>query len=661
MITYPAGIKGPELISAMKERAVTILVAVPQLLELIRNGIMRRFSDMPSVVSFVLHLLLTVSGRVRRISGINIGKVLLRSAHKAFGEGFRFFASGGARLDPTVMEDLEAIGFTVLEGYGLTETSPVVTFNPIKKRKPGSVGKPLPSVEIKVADPSAAGEGEIAIRGPMVMQGYYRNPEETDKVIRDGWFLSGDLGYRDYEGYLFLTGRAKEVIVLSSGKNVYPEDLEREYLKIPLIKEICVTGIEERGVTQSLHGIIVPNLDHARKEKIGNVRDALRWDINRLSLTLPSYMRLKGFTVYADPLPRTRLGKLQRYMIKDLISLARGERREPREEDKVLLTDEAGRAVAECITPLLRESLPLHVTDNLELDLGLDSLQRIELVVAMEKSLSLRLPETFASDIQTVGELIAKVKEFRSRAALETEKPVMEDLSGEPSEEDIKRIGLRQGLIEWAITAVLLRVIRGILSVFFRLEVRGIENLPEPPFIIASNHCSNMDGFVIGSAVPLKLFRIMSFQGFQTYFSGWWLPSLFGRLAHAIPIDPETFLSKALRLSSYVLRKNRILCIFPEGGRSFDGTVMRFKKGIGILALQQNVPAVPALIEGTSEALPPGALWPKSKAITLSFGKPLYPKELNSLQKPEDIDEYQFFADAIRERVRMLRGDNLGT
>jgi len=149
----------------------------------------------------------------------------------------------------------------------------------------------------------------------------------------------------------------------------------------------------------------------------------------------------------------------------------------------------------------------------------------------------------------------------------------------------------------------------------------------------------------------------MSFQGFQTYFSGWWLPTLFGRLAHAIPIDPETFLGKALRLSSYILRNNRILCIFPEGGRSFDGNLMPFKRGIGILALQHNVPVVPVLIEGTFEALPRGTLWPRPGAIKLSFGKPLYPHELNPFQRPEGVDEYQVFADEIRERVRMLRGN----
>jgi len=222
-ITYPLGMKGPELISTMKEKGVTALVAVPQLLELIRNGIMKKFREMPTMVSVPLLLLLRICGGLRKGMDINPGRVIFASAHQAFGDRFRFFASGGARLDPMVKDDLEELGFTVLEGYGLTETSPVVTFNPLKKRKSGSVGRPLPGAEIKIQNPSETGEGEIALKGPMVMKGYYKNPEATSQVIRDSWFLSGDLGYLDKEGYLFITGRVKEVIVLSSGKNIYPE------------------------------------------------------------------------------------------------------------------------------------------------------------------------------------------------------------------------------------------------------------------------------------------------------------------------------------------------------------------------------------------------------------------------------------------------------
>jgi long-chain acyl-CoA synthetase len=655
-ITYPMGMKGPELISTMKEKGVTILVAVPQLLELIRNGILRKIKEMPAGVSSVLLLLLRICGGLRRRTGMNAGKAVFGSAHRAFGEQFRFFASGGARLAPQLMRDLESLGFTVLEGYGLTETSPVVAFNPMKRRKPGSAGKPLPSVEVKIADPSENGEGEIAFRGPMVMKGYYKNPDATAAVMRDGWFLTGDLGHLDNEGYIFITGRAKEVIVLSSGKNIYPEDVEKEYLEIPLIKEICVTGIEHEGVVESLHGVIVPNLDHARKERIGNISDSLKWAMNHVALKLPSYMRLKGFTLSSEPLPRTPLGKLKRYKVRDMVSGARGERPQAKQEDSSLLSDETGKVVAGCIAPLLREEMPVHASDNLELDLGLDSLQRIELVVALEKAFSLKLPETLASEVQTVGELVERIKEFKALGISGTGKPLWEDIfAAEIPEEERKKIGLYQGRVEWMFTTVCLKLLKLFFSVLFRLEARGIGNIPAFPFIIAPNHCSNMDGFVVGVSLPLAVYKNLYFQGYQTYFQGW-LPSLFARLGHVIPIDPETFLSKALQLSSYVLKKDRALCIFPEGGRSIDGDLLEFKKGIGILAMEHNIPVVPVLIEGTFEALPRGALRPKFSKVRLTIGKPLYPKEIDLSQKPEGMDEYQFFANQVRERVKGLKG-----
>jgi long-chain acyl-CoA synthetase len=653
-ITYPSGMKGPELIATIKERDVTILVAVPQLLELIRNGILRRFREALSVPSFILRALLRLSAGIRKTTGINAGRLIFRLAHRPFGERLRFFACGGARLDPLVMKDMEALGFTILEGYGLTETSPVVTFNPAEKRKPGSAGRPLPGVEIEILSPSDAGEGEIAIRGPMVMKGYYRDHEATAEVLRNGWFMTGDIGYMDDEGYLFITGRAKEVIVLSSGKKVFPEETEREYLRIPLIKEICITGAGERGAMESLHAVIVPDMDYARRERIGNINDAVKWEIQKVSMRLPPYMRLKGFTIYHEPLPRTPIGKLKRYMIKDLVKMKRGELQEEREEDKALLNDDTGRIVVECIRPLLREAPSVRGSDNLELDLGLDSLERMELAAAIERAFSIKLPDTFASEVQTVEELVRKIREFRAAGIAEIEGPPAWDMfEAEISEKEKRRIGLKQGEAERAVTAVLLSIIGLIFRLFFGLRVKGTENLPEPPFIVAPNHLSNLDGFALASSFKSKTFRILFFQGFRTYFTGWGL-SIFGRLAHAIPIDTETFLGNALRLSSYVLRNGRILCVFPEGGRSFDGKLMPFKRGVGVLAIKHDVPVVPALIEGTFEALPKGAFWPKCAKVSVCFGRPIYPGDLDISRRPQGIDEYQFFADQLREMVKGL-------
>ena len=541
-ITYPQSLKGPDLMSSMREKGITILVSVPQLLELIRNGIFNKIKQLSRPLSQIMLNILKLNGLLRQKYDINLGKRVFRSVHKALGEKFRFFACGGAKLDPQVMQDLEALGFTVLEGYGLTETSPVVTFNPIEKRKPASVGKTLPSAEIKIIDPekktelNEMQEGEIVIRGPMVMQGYYKNPRATEQVLKDGWFYSGDLGYLDHDGYLFITGRLKEVIVLSSGKNIYPDEVEKQYLKIPLIGEICVLGIEEKGMIESLQAVIVPDFEYAKREQIGNIHEVLKWEVNKISLTLPQYMRIKGYTLHPDPLPRTPLGKLRRFMMKDLLNGKSKKLRDSGQAEKGLIEDEIGRKVVECIKPLLKEKTVVQAQDNLELDLGFDSLAKLELVVALEEIFSIKLPETIVFEVQTVSELVEKIKEYETKETGKSEKaPAWKEiLQSEPVYDDRKKVGLHHTTLEKIIMFAGLQLVKTIAKVLFRVKSEGIENIPgQGPYIIAPNHASYLDGPCVVSGIPSKYFQSLYSLGIQKYFAGGAKGS-FARLAHVI-------------------------------------------------------------------------------------------------------------------------------
>jgi len=661
-ITYPQSLKGPDLMAAMRDFGVTILVSVPQLLELIRNGILNKIKQLPGPMPKIMLGILDICGSLRRNFNINPGKVVFKSVHKALGKQFRFSACGGAKLDPQVMEDLEALGLTILEGYGLTETSPVVTFNPIEKRKPGSVGRTLPSAEIKIIAPATntelqvMQEGEIVIKGPMVMRGYYKNPEATSQVMHDGWFHSGDLGYIDHDGYLFITGRIKEVIVLSSGKNIYPDEVEKLYLKIPLIKEICVMGIEEKGIIESLQAVIVPDTEYAKKAQISNMQEVLRWEINDTAPHLPSYMRLKGYTLYPEPLPRTPLGKLRRFMVKDLIT-AKSKEQRAKEEDKDLIQDEISRKVVECIQPLLKEKITIQSADNLELDLGLDSLAKIELVVALEKVFSMKLPETFTSEVQTVKELIARLKEYGTGGISTIEKmPAWKDiLAAELSSEDRNKVRFHHNVLERLVIFMGLHLVRTISKIFFSLKTEGLENIPvKSPYILTPNHASYLDAFVVVSGIPSKLFDNLYILGIQKYFAGRFGES-FATLANVIPIDQEMYINKALQLSSHVLRNGKSLLVFPEGGRSFDGELMEFKKGVGILSIELNIPLIPVYIKGSFEALPRTAAWPKFREIKVSFGKLLYPSDVDMSEKPDGFDEYQFFVNELKKRVEGLK------
>jgi long-chain acyl-CoA synthetase len=657
-ITYPVSLKGPDLISAIRERGVSVLIGVPQLLAIIRNGIRDKIMDLPLPLSSVLWKLHKISGLLRATLKINLGRLIFRSVHLPFGEKFRFFGSGGAKLDPLVMKDLEAFGFTVLEGYGLTETSPVVTFNPISKRKPGSAGKPLPSVEMKVLNPSEAGEGEIAVKGPVVMKGYYKNPSATAEVMQEGWFKTGDIGSIDNDGYLFVSGRSKEVIVLSSGKNIYPEDVEKIYLQSKLIKEICVLGIERDGLSESLHAVIVPDLEYAKQTQVPNIQDAIKWEVNDLSSRLPSFMRLSGFTITTGALPRTRLGKLRRFMIKDELA-HKIERREDKSEQGIdSFIDEAGRKVRDALKEFIKEGQKINQDDNLELDLGLDSLSKIELVVALEKIFSLNLPENFLLDIQTVAELTEKIKkltpgDFSGKTSAKREWKNI--LFAEPSARDLKDVSLEKPGSRMIPSFLIHTLLRALFKMVFRLETKGIEHIPKDGnFILTPNHTSYLDGFAVILSLPFTNFRNLYSLGLREFFTGF-LKSRLARMAHVIPIDSSVYLNKALQMSAYVLKNRRSLSVFPEGGRSFDGKLMEFKKGVGILAIEMGVPVTPVYIEGTLEALPRGAKIPKCKKITVIFGSPFYATDINFSKNPEGVDKYQHFVNILRERVKGLK------
>ncbi|HYQ47933.1 MAG TPA: 1-acyl-sn-glycerol-3-phosphate acyltransferase, partial [Thermodesulfovibrionales bacterium] len=289
---------------------------------------------------------------------------------------------------------------------------------------------------------------------------------------------------------------------------------------------------------------------------------------------------------------------------------------------------------------------------NLELDLGLDSLSKIELVVALERTFSLKLPETFMSDIHTVDELSEKIRlSATGTQASEVRKSSWGDIIAEEPEETI--------VLEPAGSPMLCSrtahtVLKAIMKMLFRIEARGAENIPPSDrFIIAPNHTSYLDGFVVVLSLPFERFRNRYLLGISDFFAGF-LKSRFAKIAHVIPIDSSAYLNRALQTSAYVLRHGCSLCVFPEGGRSPDGSLLEFKKGVGILAVEMGVPVVPAYIKGAFEALPRSASWPKPAKISITFGTPLSAADLDFDRKPDSMDDYEYFASVLQEKVREL-------
>ena len=293
----------------------------------------------------------------------------------------------------------------------------------------------------------------------------------------------------------------------------------------------------------------------------------------------------------------------------------------------------------------------INLDGNLELDLGIDSLQRVELAVAVEEIFGTKLPEGFGAEVVSVRDLIKKLLELKGtpaeRVKVNRWPKVFE---AEPDEEDKDRVGLNQGIIAKIFLTSGLVILKAISKVVFRLEVKGLENLPRHTYIITPNHTSLVDGFVVASAVPFNTFYNLYFVAIQEYFDNM-TTKAFARLAHVIPINPEAYLYRAMQLSGFVLRNSKALCLFPEGGRSIDGKLMAFKKGVGILSKELNAPLIPTMIEGAFTVLPMGAWLPRPAKVTVSFGMLVYPKDIDFSKKPDGIDEYEWIGLQLREEM----------
>ncbi|QIN79925.1 AMP-binding protein [Rubrobacter marinus] len=319
-IVLPRSLTGPQLVRALKEGEVSLIVGVPRLYDALFSGIEERAKGGGRVAASLFDRAMRLSMDVRRRTGLDAGKLLMAPLRKRIGPRLRVLASGGAPLDPALAEKLEGMGWRVAVGYGLTETSPILSLKLPDGGKLASVGRPVPGITVRV-DPSAMpdeedgaerterpnGEGEILARGPGVFSGYRNRPEETEGVLdEDGWFRTGDLGYFDDDGYLYVTGRASTLIVTEGGKNVQPEPVEEAYARSPAIAEVGVLQKDGRLVA-----VVVPERDEVGDD----AGQAIRAAVEEGSKRLPSYQRVSDYAVTREPLEYTQLGKLRRHLL----------------------------------------------------------------------------------------------------------------------------------------------------------------------------------------------------------------------------------------------------------------------------------------------------------------------------------------------------------
>jgi long-chain acyl-CoA synthetase len=635
-IVFADTLKRSEILAALQEARISVLATVPQFFYLFHGRIEEELARRGPLARKMFRVLLGLNRLCIGILHLNLGRWLFRKVHRTFGTHLRLFVSGGSAFDAQVAQEFHDLGFTILQGYGLTETTGACAVTRIEDNVIGSVGPALPGVEMTICEPGADGIGEVAIRGPIVMKGYYRDSEGTVAVMRDQWFLSGDLGWLDKRGNLFITGRKKEVIVLPNGKNIYPDELEAHYEQSPYVKEIAVLGIadSDHQGAERLHAVIVPDFDALKINKIANAREILRDEIARLSNQLPHYKRLLSYQIQKEALPRTTTLKPKRLEIKRRIE--RGELREAigsgsgeplLPEDRELLDSAAGLEVLSCLRDTYHRDLPISLGMNIELDLGFDSMERVEFLASLEQALGLVLAEGFGAEIYTVRDLICGLQRQMAGAAgagaaLRQSWGIILSAESLAREEELKDhfSGTAIALVRCAGV----RFFQLLFKILFRLEVQGLENLPKQgPFLICPNHLSYLDGLVVLAPLPCRILKRVFFVGASWFFARPFM-RLVARVANIIPVDPDTHLLRAMKAGAYGLRTGRILCIFPEGARSFDGQLAEFKKGAAILAREIGVPMIPVAVCGTFE------VWPRDRKlihlhkVKVVFGEPLW-------------------------------------
>jgi len=633
-VVLPAGISGPELTAALRDGNVTHLVGVPRLYTALVDGIRSQVRHQGGLLARLFPRLLRLSARVTSRFHIRIGRALFSPLHRRLGPRLRVLVSGGAALDPEAEDTLTALGWEVLTGYGLTETSPILAFTRRGTWRRATAGQPLPGVDLRIANPDGDGVGELEARGASVFAGYRHNPEATAKAFtEDGWFRTGDLAVIDADRFVSIRARVAETIVLPGGKKIFPETVEAVYGDSPLIAELALLAYHG-----TLVALIVPNLEAIRSRGGGRPEDLIREHLAERGARLPTYQRIGGFAITQEKLPRTQLGKPRRHLLPAMYE--RALKREPATvsvelsvADRELLQKPEAARLWDWLKARFADR-PLSLDLSPQLDLGIDSLGWVDLTLDIQREAGVTLTEAGIARVLTLRDLLREAAEAPAQPETAAAGPPSGLFEREP------------GPVASAARLSLAACNRAILRSLFRLRVVGVENVPaDGPCLICPNHASYLDPPAIAAALPSSVLQ-------QTWWAGWTgimfsgrLARAFSRLTQVMPVDPDRAVASSLAWGGAVLDHGRYLVWFPEGSRSYDASVQRFLPGIGALLKAHPATVVPAYIAGTFEAWPRTRRWPERHPITVIFGAPFTPA---ATARPEDV------AQEIRQRVIAL-------
>ena len=590
-IVFVEKIASKEILDVLEKNNISVMVGVPRVFKLFYDSIKQQIQ-----AKFITRKIYAIA---EKINSKRFSRMIFSKVHKKFGGHLNVMVSGGAKLDPEIATFFNVLGFTVCEGYGLTETSPVLAVNSIKYNKVGTVGKALYNTELKIVDE------ELWVKGPQIMKGYYNKPEKTAEVMtEDGWFKTGDLAEIDKDGYLTIRGRKNSMIVLSNGKNIDPETVENKIMGLsgPLIKEIGILGHEDK-----LAAIIVPDLLEFRKQGINNIQTYLKDVIENYNLTASNYKKVLDYKLVENELPKTRLGKTKRFMLPDLY------KKDEKVKEKVEEPQtQEYQAVKEFVAKL--KGFEPGPEENLELDLGMDSLDKVELLAYVESTFGIKIDEEkFAEmpNLKLLSEYIEEKAEFFMNSEVDWKKII----DKAPNRE------IKNG---WLINA-LRPLIYVILKVYFRLKIDRTNKISDEPQIFVANHQSFVDALVLGALIPSKIQKKTFFLAINWYFKKGIMKYVADN-GNIILVDIDKNVKETVEEIALHIKNGKNVLIFPEGARTKNGKVAKFKKVFAIIAKELNVDVQCLGIKGGYEAYSRFMKFPLPKKIEVTVLEKIKPE-----------------------------------
>lgn len=578
-VTHPGPINPINIRKALQEDRITLMAAVPEFLKLTIKRIEEKIPN----------LLFKIG---RHIPAMSIRRLLFYPVLQKLGGHLATIFSGGAALDPVVGQKWESLGIYVLQGYGTTEASPVISANTYDDRKIASVGKPVPGVTVKIAQ-----DGEILARGDNIFVGYWQNPQKTKEAFQNGWLKTGDLGQFDSTGHLYIRGRKKYLIVTEAGENVYPEDIEFELSKFKEITDSCVIGLPRNGKLV-IHAVLLgPKIE--KPEQI----------ITLVNQRLAPYQQIQDWSIWPfSDFPRTVTRKVKRDEVLQYLTTRKVEK-------EALQPVPAGQVekIFAKITGLPMEKI--QPEKKLVGDLKMDSLERVELVATIEEETGVILDEAAIGSATTVADI-------KKMAETKIQKIEKHPFRQWPLTQPVTTLrAFAQKLLLFPVT-----------NYFVKIEVQGEKNLANLnlPVLFYANHLSAIDPAIIVKILPGQIRKRLAIAAAADLlfdhgkYATW--GGLLTFLFNIYPFARFGQIKSSLEYTGRLLDRGFSILVFPEGRVSTSGRLQPFKDGVGFLAVEMQVPTVPIKIAGTPKIIAPGVelpCWPKRGEVSIRIGRPL--------------------------------------